>query len=979
MDRDLDDASLLRSALAGRYEIERELGQGGMATVYLARDTKHARVVAIKVLRREMTADVDAERFHREISIAAQLRHPHILTLIDSGEANGLLYYVMPFVDGESLRSRIAREGALPIPDATRILREVVDALVHAHAKGMIHRDIKPANVMIGERHALVVDFGIAKATSGAGADDTLTGTGFLVGTPAYMAPEYVTGGKADQRADIYCVGLLAYEMIAGRPPFAGNVQQVVTAQVTTTPATLSKVQTSCPPELSRVVMKCLEKQPEARYQTANELLSALEALSTPAETADAARRAHASALKRRYLSFGIATIALLIAAVAYELTSRARRERWVKDVANPRIQRFIESGANDSALMLATEAAAASPADSILNSLWPKLSMVGVIKTDPAGAKVYRALFADTSKWELVGTSPTDSVRLALWPSVSRVRIVKPGFRTVDAFYLFFPSDTIRLDPESAPNPDMVRIGGGEFNWNLSGIGTVKPIVLGDYFIDRHEVTNREYKTFVDAGGYARKDYWDVPFEKDGQSLSWNEAMALFKDRTGRPGPATWEAGDFPTGEGDFPVGGVSWYEAAAFAKFVGKSLPTIYHWSRAATLPLSPFIMPYGNFGGQGPSPAIGSRGMSGLGVFDMAGNVREWCWTATGSNRYILGGGWSDQPYSFTDAYSQHPTDRSVINGIRLVKYIGDEPNLALAMRPVERAYRNYALEKPVPDAVFASFLRMYDYDRTPLDSKVEATDTGELAIRQKISFAAAYGNERVVAYLFLPKGGRPPYQTVVYFPGSDAIVTQSSNNLIGANLDFVLKSGRAVMFPIYKGTYERGDSLNTDAPGESIFYRDHVLMWAKDLRRSVDYLETRPDIDAEKVAYYGLSWGGRMGSIMAAVEPRFKAVVLYVAGLRMERQRPEVDAINFLPRIKAPVIMLNGRYDHFFPLETSQKPFFRLLGSSPNQKRHVVSEGGHFVPRAQLITESLGWLDKHQGPSNQTPSGDPEPPR
>lgn len=159
MEPDLDDVSRLKAALENHYEIERELGHGGMATVYLARDIKHGRVVAIKVLRRELTAAVGAERFHREISIAAQLRHPHILTLIDSGEADGLLYYVMPFVEGESLRSRLARAGALPISEATRILREVVDALVHAHKHGMIHRDIKPDNVMIEDRHALVLDF----------------------------------------------------------------------------------------------------------------------------------------------------------------------------------------------------------------------------------------------------------------------------------------------------------------------------------------------------------------------------------------------------------------------------------------------------------------------------------------------------------------------------------------------------------------------------------------------------------------------------------------------------------------------------------------------------------------------------------------------------------------------------------------------------------------------------------------------------
>ncbi|HEY5022843.1 MAG TPA: protein kinase [Gemmatimonadaceae bacterium] len=967
LDSDLDDATLLKSALASRYEIDRELGRGGMATVYLARDIKHSRVVAIKVLKREMSADVDADRFHREISIAAQLRHPHILTLIDSGEANGLLYYVMPFVDGESLRSRITREGALPISETTRILREVVDALAHAHKHGMIHRDIKPANVMIGDRHALVLDFGVAKATS-EGMDDPLTGTGVLVGTPEYMAPEYVLKGKADQRADIYAVGLLAYEMIAGRPPFSGNPRQIVSAHVMTTPEELSRVQSLCPPELSRIVMKCLEKEPGDRYQTAEDLLAALEALSTPGETSAGSMRARAATTKRRYLKFAAAAAVLFMVGAVYALTSRNRRERWAKDEAIPRIQRFIESESNDSALIVANQAALVLPNDSVLNSLWGKFSERAIIRTKPAGAKAYRALFTDTTHWELIGTTPTDSVRIALWPSLTRLRFVKPGFRTVEEFVYEPPSDSIVLDSVSALSQDMVRIPGGDLEGGLPGLASRKPIALGDFFVDKHEVTNSQYKAFVDAGGYMKKEYWDGPFEKDGRTISWDQAMALFIDNTGRPGPATWEAGDFPADQADFPVAGVSWYEAAAYAKFSGKMLPTLYHWERAAATWASPFIVPTSNFSGKGPLPAVGSRGMSAWGVYDMPGNVREWCWNAAGKNRYVLGGGWSDQPYSFEDAYTQLPMDRSVINGIRLVRYTHEEPNLRLAMEPVMQDYRDYSVEKPVSDAIFASYLRMYDYDRTPLHAKVEAIDTSEFWIRQKISFAAAYGSELVVAYLFLPRHGRPPYQTLVYFPGSNALAARSSNDLIGTDLDFVLKTGRAVMYPIYKSTYERGDSLKTDYPAETIFYRDHVIMWAKDMRRSIDYLETRPDIDPRKVAYYGVSWGGQMGGIMPAVEPRLKVVLLYIAGLPMERARPEADVINFLPHVTAPVILMDGKYDSFFPVETSQKPFFRLLGSRPDQKRHVVSEGGHGMPHPQLIKESLAWLDKYLGPLN-----------
>ncbi len=227
-----DGTRRLHDALAGRYEIERELGHGGMATVYLAKDLRHSRVVAIKVLNPDIALAIGGERFVREIAIAAQLQHPHILTLIDSGEADGFLYYVMPYVQGESLRSKIARDGALPASEATRLFREIVDALAHAHKHGMVHRDIKPDNVMISDRHALVVDFGVAKAMKGAKIQSGVTTAGTSLGTPAYMAPEQIAAEPdVDGRADIYSVGVVAYEMLTGKPPFTGNAQQMMSAR----------------------------------------------------------------------------------------------------------------------------------------------------------------------------------------------------------------------------------------------------------------------------------------------------------------------------------------------------------------------------------------------------------------------------------------------------------------------------------------------------------------------------------------------------------------------------------------------------------------------------------------------------------------------------------------------------------------------------------------------------------------------------
>ena len=274
----------LRAALADRYSLERELGAGGMATVYLAQDLKHRRQVAIKVLRPDLAAALGPDRFIQEIEIAARLQHPHILGVHDSGSADGFLYYVMPYVAGESLRERLARQGELPVHEAVRLLSEVADAIGYAHQQGVVHRDIKPENVMVSGRHALVMDFGVAKALSEASGRNRLTTMGVALGTPAYMAPEQASADPhIDHRVDIYALGVLGYELLAGRPPFTGaSPQQVLAAHVTQAPEPVSTHRPTISPALAAIIMKALAKRPADRWQSAEEMLTQLEPLATP-------------------------------------------------------------------------------------------------------------------------------------------------------------------------------------------------------------------------------------------------------------------------------------------------------------------------------------------------------------------------------------------------------------------------------------------------------------------------------------------------------------------------------------------------------------------------------------------------------------------------------------------------------------------------------------------------------------------------
>ncbi len=314
----------LKAALAGRYTIELELGQGGMATVYLAHDVRHDRRVAVKVLRPELSLELGADRFVREIHLAARLNHPHIMPLFDSGEDGGFLYYVMPVVEGESLRERLQQAKRLPVEDATQIAQEVADALDYAHRHGVVHRDIKPENILLQDGHAVVADFGIGKAVSAAAQGvAALTRTGVTVGTPAYMSPEQAAGDEAiDGRSDLYSLGCVLYEMLAGEPPFTGpTAQAVIAAHLTATPRPLAELRSDTPPWVADAIARALAKDPNARFRAATAFRDAIGA---PA-TAAAPRPAHPLRVPGLY---GLA--AALALGVVYLLTIELGLPSWV-------------------------------------------------------------------------------------------------------------------------------------------------------------------------------------------------------------------------------------------------------------------------------------------------------------------------------------------------------------------------------------------------------------------------------------------------------------------------------------------------------------------------------------------------------------------------------------------------------------------------------------------------------------------------
>jgi len=458
---------------------------------------------------------------------------------------------------------------------------------------------------------------------------------------------------------------------------------------------------------------------------------------------------------------------------------------------------------------------------------------------------------------------------------------------------------------------------------------------------------------------------------------VPWSEAVAEFRDATGRPGPATWSNGTHAPGQEFYPVGGISWYEAAAYARFCGKDLPTIFHWTYAARADDQPYrITRLSNFG-DGPAPVASHRGMGRFGLYDAAGNMREWCCNAIEGNesvRCMLGGTWNEYDTAFINGAFRSPWDRDPANGLRCVRYIGGREAVPkAAFDPVEYKYRDFSRFKPVSDEVFKSYIdTWYRYDRTELNARVESIDD-ELGYcrRERITFDTAYPNDRVIAYLHLPNNVAPPYQIVVWYPSGGARFGPWDERAYASELACLIRSGRAVIIPFYKGTYDR--LLEKPFyPPEGTQSRNLYVQRSQDLGRSIDYLQTRDDIDMEKLAYAGLSWGGQMGSVMIATENRFKTGIFLLGGICACKRHPASDPANFAPRVTIPILMLNGKDDSLFPCETAQKPLFELLGTPERHKKHIVFPGEHCLPweyQEQYHAEIVKWLDQYLGPVNK----------
>lgn len=544
-----------------------------------------------------------------------------------------------------------------------------------------------------------------------------------------------------------------------------------------------------------------------------------------------------------------------------------------------------------------------------------------------------------------------------------------------------FRPELSVQLAKVSSHPVTTVSIpGGSTFTTPYFGMG-LETKELPRFDISKYEITNEQYMQFLAADGYKKQSLWPDNFLLEGEVLPFAEATAQFVDSTGRPGPSTWSYGKYAANSGKKPVSGISWYEARAFANFMGGSLPSVYQFGRAAfspnelNAPLRPYLINGSNFSSTDKWSTETETSLGPYGAYDLLGNVREW--TANGQQntdlKFALGGSWTAPSYVTMSANRVNAWDRAPANGMRIVF---NESESTVDVGPIN-TFAELSVNQISPtvnDDEFDSFRWAFQTTEVPLSPTLEETLESEYWTRKQVSIEVGQGNERMSIYLYLPKNVEAPYQPIIFVPGLTAFAPERvSGDSVDTDFpfpDFVMRGGRALVFPIITGAYERYDgqlSLTSEQTRQNQVNRR--LAWIREIGRVIDYLETDSHFEASQVGYLGISFGAAHPLPVLAVEPRLKAAILLSGGisfLDFDEKIPAIGGImNYVERTKIPVLMINGCYDNIIS-PAQQELLFERLGTPSEQKKRIIYDTGHWpFPKNQMISEVLGWMDKYLG--------------
>jgi len=976
------------------YKIIEKLGEGGMGIVYKAEDTKLKREVAIKFLPHSFNVSAkDKEKLKTEAQIAAGLNHPNIATVFAIEEFGDDTFIVIEYVKGHELKDiiRNSPDKKLNINDLLNYAIQITDGLNAAHKKGIIHRDIKSSNIMLSDEGRIrVMDFGLAHIHG----DPNISKKGSTPGTTAYMSPEQLRGEEVDFRADIWSLGIVLFEMLTGQPPFQGNFDQAIIYSILhEKPKSIKKLNPDVPDELEQVVLSCLEKDRNKRIQSADELLKRLKEI----QSNTTVRSSNRFSPPRLKISKAGLVVSTIIIAVLIILAAFIPIKKIFNPVNIEDLTRQLDTLVSQRKYFAAYDLAKEYQNELKANPLFKELSLFIYdtlsIATEPEGAKVFLKRFDPSgqnpdNKGEYAGVTPINNFLVARGDYL--VTLEKEGYSTIQRIASSYPIIKEYPVPRRGVNlsavmvkanqidSNMVFVPGGEYtivSWSLYDLPSVR---LNDFHIDKYEVSNSEYKEFIIAGGYLKKEFWKHPFIKDGKEIPWEDAIKFFVDRSQLPGPRNWINQDYPESKGNNPVTDITWYEASAYAEFRSKSLPTVYQWEKAArngVVNYQAMSLPWGmvysmdnvneraNFNRKGTEPVDKYEfGISAFGCYNMAGNVKEWCLNNSSNGFSITGGSWEDIYYVYGDFGSFPGFYSSGSIGFRCVKNV----------IPVENdpgaAFINNNFEVPtynsVSEAEYKRLTTYYKYDKKPLNEKVVSREEKQFWIEEKIEFDCPLG-DRISGFLFLPKNFQEPFQCIVWDSHSAVYDLGAPANWTAEILfSGIVKAGRALFVLVPKGSPSRHwDYGEQYPPLSTVLYRDRVIHWVTESSIGLDYLSTRKEIDMNRLAWLPTSHTTN-GLIVPAVDKRFNSIILIACGIYPESKTslPEVNPINFVSHYNEPTYFMYGKYDEAMPYNLLVLPFYKLL---KDVKALELVNSGHIPPIEIGVPLINKWLDESLG--------------
>lgn len=608
-------------------------------------------------------------------------------------------------------------------------------------------------------------------------------------------------------------------------------------------------------------------------------------------------------------------------------------------------------------------------PNNQILRNFYLKSSRKISVDTDLEGTQVFIKYFRD-SIWNYIGLTPIDSIRvpeLGFDTNDFNLKLINGDIEYLPegGEYGFFDMSLIK---ELPPGFTFKRTKEKIF-MNFPGIFLGSENVIPAFGVSKTEVSNRQYKKFLEDGGYENPDYWDFPIKIKGENYYFKNSIKLFTDKFGKFGPKNWTYGEYPEGEGNYPVRGISWFEARAYAKYKGLSLPNIFQWLDAAKL--SGFTAKIPDISGSnynsGTLKEVNFQINNTEILPNIAGNVREWVTNSHGLDRKgILGGSYETKEYTFNSFYSLSPFNRSIQNGLRLVKNLSNKNSLNenLIIKHIERDFK---LEKNVSDEVFEVYKSQFDYPKTPLDVKENFIELpNKKYLIEKFEMATPYkSDEKLYGYIISSKKTEKT-KPIIEFPSAGAIFNNELiiNDQTIKEYKHLLDEGYSVIIPVYYNTWGREKTIKDWWPNETEEYKNTIIKIGKDFKKVIDYLETKKNLDISKLSYMGYSWGSVTSNILLAIDKRITSAAIFVGGLMLQKSRKEIESHLYVRRIKIPILHIVGKLDGIFEFEDSFLPWDELIGTNKEDKLTIILDKvGHGLPKDIMIKNHIKFLKKY----------------